>query len=191
MVSHLTHIDIGLTGSAGSGKDTAAQALVELGYVRVAFADQVRELALIVDPIIREDAYLGAYRLSDVVERLGWDAAKRDGTEVRRLLEAIGQGVRDVIGPAAWLNAGLAIARRHHEANRPCVFTDVRYVNEATAMPYLVRIERPGVEPIHPSDVVAAGLPVNRTITNDSTPEELRRKLLRAIREDHTWMHTP
>lgn len=36
---------IGLIGLAGSGKDTAAKALMKLGYRRLAFADELKSLA--------------------------------------------------------------------------------------------------------------------------------------------------
>ena len=44
---------VGITGYAQHGKDTAAQVLVtEFGFVRVGFADALKELALAVNPIV-------------------------------------------------------------------------------------------------------------------------------------------
>ena len=84
---------IGLTGPPGCGKDTAADHLVKNhGFVRVAFADTIREVALTIDP------YDHFFRLSDVINLIGWDRAKRQ-PEVRRLLQVIGtEAGRDVHG---------------------------------------------------------------------------------------------
>lgn len=193
MVSHRTHIDIGLTGQAGAGKDTAAQVLMEAGYRRVAFADQVRELALTINPTVLMPPSMTWWRLADAVEAKGWDIVKRGNPEVRRLLESIGKGVRDVIGPDAWVNAARRQAEEHHLAGHPCVFTDVRYLNEAQMIgPGLIRIVRPELgPPTNPSDINAATIPVRHTIYNGGSPEDLRENLLALLQEEYPWMPIP
>ena len=76
----------GLTGPPGCGKDAAADHLAEAhGFARVAFADPIRQAALILDPYIP-----GAGRLSDVVHQYGWTTAKTRWPEVRRILQLSG-----------------------------------------------------------------------------------------------------
>lgn len=141
--------DIAFVGKMRSGKDTAAARLIEShGYQRLAFADPVREAALKWDPIILradENGFGEAYeRLSETVARLGWEAAKAI-PEVRRTLQHMGQGVRD-LDPGFWLYQ-LMTKWREVPAEQRIVITDVRYANEAAALAEngfkLVRIVRP------------------------------------------------
>lgn len=129
---------IGLIGLARSGKDSVATHLVRnYGYTRVAFADAVKEHALKVDPWVNhyhmhspDDSE--AERLSEVVDALGWERAKRDYPEVRRILQTIGAAQRDH-DPDYWIR----IAQRKIGGGmylRPIVVTDVRYLNEVIAL---------------------------------------------------------
>lgn len=126
---------IGLAGTAGSGKDTAANFLVERhGFVRVAFADAVRDAALALNPWVRwaDDRWSPPHidRLADIIRVDGWDKAKREKTEVRRLLQVIGTEVgREILGPDVWV----IIAAQKINAlgpNAKVVITDVRFPNE-------------------------------------------------------------
>jgi hypothetical protein len=139
---------IGLTGYAQHGKDSVGQMLVELyGYTRFAFADQLREMAYRLNPIVA-----GATRLQDVVDAVGWEAAKTRA-EVRRILQVMGtECVRDILGDDAWVKAlqgklndygtwtfpdsGALIlpGARSVYAGPPVVITDVRFLNEAKAI---------------------------------------------------------
>ena len=120
---------IGLAGYAGSGKDTLGRALVTAyGFERIAFADKVKELALKIDPTICDNETFSDgvdVPLSWVVEREGWETAKRS-PQVRELLQRIGASVRDTIDPDAWLDA----ATRDMLYGKNYVITDVRYPNE-------------------------------------------------------------
>lgn len=173
-------IDIGLTGVAQSGKDSVAQVLVEeFGYTRVAFADGVREMALAIDPIIL-DLRMGeggtVWRLSEVVQRMGWDAAK-ENDEVRRLLQRIGtDAVRNILGFDTWVDLGM---KKAAEVDGPVVFTDVRFPNEADAIfesGTIVRVLRPDAPRVasHVSEESMSGYPVYRTILNNGTLDDLR-----------------
>jgi hypothetical protein len=119
---------IGVTGHAQHGKDTVGKRLVEQwGYQKFAFADRLKSMALVLNPVIANLPFL---RLADIVERDGWEEAKR-WTEVRRFLQVLGtEGVREHLGEDAWVNAlDLAIARAGDPTN--VVITDVRFPNEA------------------------------------------------------------
>ena len=137
---------IGLSGYARSGKDTVGQILVEKhGYRRASFADKLKELALLVNPIIGNDGVA----LLDMVELYGWESAKDAHPEVRRLLQAIGTGVRDIVGPNTWVD----LAMRNLPDGSKVVFTDCRFPSEADAIRAaggtLWRIERPGFGPVN------------------------------------------
>jgi len=147
---------IGLCGYAGSGKDTAAQALVDIGWQRVSFADPIREIALAIDPIV----YVGQGWLSKwtswyvkvlpnwIRRRIwvepfvlhlrafvcyhGWDEAKKH-REVRNLLQRIGTEVgREMIDENIWVcMASNKIKEAAIECRIPgIVITDLRFPNE-------------------------------------------------------------
>ena len=169
-----------MAGYAGSGKDTAATALIADGYQRMAFADGVRELALAVDPWI-----LPGVRLSAIVAQRGWDGAKALA-DVRTLLQNVGKGVRDIVGPDAWVEV---MERVWFVAlDRPdAVITDVRYPNEAAWIRrwggMVIRIDRPGVGPVngHESETLVDAIEEDASVVNDGTPEELQAKVTRIV----------
>jgi hypothetical protein len=181
---------VGLTGRAGSGKDTVGGILVrELGYTRLAFADALKSMALAINPIIREYQFpKHPERLVPLVSMLGWEGAKKDG-EVRRFLQALGdEGVRKHLGEDAWIAALLkAWAEVGPEDERPVkiVITDVRYPNEAALAQsngVCWRIVRPGREeiatPEHSSEALVDTLDVDLVIMNNGSLDELKATVL-------------
>ncbi|MCX4663363.1 hypothetical protein [Streptomyces uncialis] len=183
----MTYRHVALMGRAGSGKDTVGARLTSrFQFVRVAFADPLKALALDLDPIIGiEPTGYGplSLRLSDVVRRGGWDRAKQL-PEVRRTLQRLGQSLRDR-DPDVWLRPALdkiAVADRW---NVPVVVTDVRYLNEAEALrkrgALLVRVDRPGdhnhqageTERGHQSETELDDFPADAVLTNGGSRIEL------------------
>jgi hypothetical protein len=174
--------NIGLIGKARSGKDTAAGFLVrDRAYVRLAFADPLKEMALRIDPWIPSG--YGVYvRLSKLIRDVGWDYAKETYPEVRRILQHTGQTVREY-DDEFWLTA---IRRKLNTAERwniPVVVTDVRYPNEARMLKArgfrLVRVVRPGASAggnaaQHSSETALDDFQADVTVTNAGTLEELR-----------------
>ncbi len=128
---------VGITGYAQHGKDTSAKVLVEeFDFVRVGFADALKELALKVDPIVsyHPDALEGLMhvvndRLSYVVQHQGWEAAKKL-PEVRRFLQVLGTEARNVLGEDVWVHA-LDNTLRERMTAANVVIPDVRFPNEA------------------------------------------------------------
>lgn len=165
---------IALIGRARSGKDSVAARLVERhGFKRVAFADRLKECALALDPLIH-----GTARLSEMVERNGWDAAKSH-PEVRRVLQHFGQGVRE-IDPGFWIRAAFPAML----GETRLVVSDVRYRNEADALRSagftLVRITRPGL-PLgagsdHVSENELSSYPTSLNIVNGASLADLHAK---------------
>lgn len=180
---------VGLVGKKRSGKDTFAQRLVdEHGFVRIAFADALRDCALYLDPIVgtEDDAGREPLRLSRLVDRDGWEAAKDCG-EVRRTLQNFGIGIRR-LDPEFWI--GTALSRLPEHDGRPVVITDVRFRNEAQAikeqphrMGWLVRITRPGMDrsDTHVSEVEQDSIAVDAEICNDQNVEQLHQHADRVV----------
>lgn len=175
---------IGLSGYAQSGKDTVGRILVERhGFRRVSFADKLREVALAIDPIIFEvEEYEenDQVRLSEIVGWDGWDAAKVNYPEVRRLLQAIGtEAGRNILGEDVWVNAALAWVMPHEDI----VITDVRFPNEYEALynkgARLWRVVRQGTGPVndHPSETALDGYKFDSLIFNNTTIADLERRV--------------
>lgn len=124
MASHV----VGMMGLKESGKDTFAGRLVkEHGFTRLAFADALKDLALDIDPIVDASSY-SAMRLSELVEGVGWNQAKKT-REVRRLLQDLGVSVRARVDEDVWVSI---LARAASWIPGPVVVTDVRFRNEVT-----------------------------------------------------------
>jgi len=130
---------IGVTGFAQHGKDSTGQALMKYGFRRYAFADQLKSLALALNPIVQSYPFpRHPQRLQGVVGFLGWEKAKEIG-EVRRFLQVLGtEGVRDHVGENAWIEALELVLQRDGMMDRQgiaygakVVVTDVRFPNEA------------------------------------------------------------
>ena len=127
---------LGLAGRKGVGKTHIARGLEERGWVRMSYADGVRELALALDPYVDWfDPGTGQYPnivglpLSDLVGDRGWDKAK-ENPEVRRILQVVGTEIGRSIDPDIWVNK-LAARIYKLPAGSRVVIDDVRFPNEA------------------------------------------------------------
>lgn len=123
---------IGLTGLSGSGKDTAANWLVEnKGFERRAFADPLRNLLFHMDPKVatREGTVL---HLQDIVEREGsWSRAQLVHPQVRRLLQTFATDfIRNKVDEDFWVKLSLYDI----DPFVNLVFSDVRFMNELQAL---------------------------------------------------------
>ena len=145
---------IGLIGKKRTGKDTFADKLVrDHGYTRVALADPLRDAALALDPIVgtfplnsEGIVRVREWRLSQVIDELGWEKAKDFVPEVRRTLQRLGTESIRSLDDQFWIRTAFARIDALRADGKPVVVTDVRYPNEADAIRdatgYLVRITR-------------------------------------------------
>lgn len=177
---------VGLMGYAGSGKDAAAQALVEDGWRRDAFADRMRAMLYALNPIVFVDQFGGYERLRALVGFDGWDRVKRDVPEVRELLQRLGtEAGREILGENVWVDALMNAWERAVCART--VVTDVRFPNEYRAIReaggLLVRIERPGVEAVngHASEHALRDFVPDVVIENGGTLADLHASIRLAI----------
>lgn len=177
---------IGLSGKAGSGKDTLGDHLIAAhGFQRVALADPLKQLAVKANPIIPINGG-ERFPLADLVKMFGWDKAK-GYPEARRFLQHLGQGVR-ALEEDFWVNAAGRKIDRHLVDGTPVVLTDVRYANEAKFVEsrgVLIRLERPGMPWTgdHPSETSLDSWPFRTRIVNDGSIEELHTKVDRLVTE--------
>lgn len=183
--------DIALSGLAGSGKDTAAQVLVEhYGYTVGKFAKPVYDAVLALDPYVNTQGL----RLADKVERQGWEYVKRWVPETRRLLQVMGTEVgRGMFGPDFWVEQA---ARWRLGVQGPVVWTDTRFPNEVAYVAgdrdmrhvlsqrhgLWVHIDRPGQTLEGVGHASESSLPdtaeADYVITNDGSVAHLHSKVL-------------
>ena len=184
---------IGMLGAKQHGKDTIAKFVMEAdsSFVRVAFADAVRDIAYAIDPYIQTiDVSMKEYvRLRNLVDWHGWDTVKQI-PDVRRLLQRIGtEGVRDNIDSDVWVN--LAFAKKIKPAlagGNSVIITDVRFKNEIQRVwaegGQLWCVQRPSAEDgndPHVSELDWRDTVPDRIIMNDGSLDKLRQSVLDAL----------
>lgn len=165
---------IGLTGLAGTGKDSAAQYLCrEYGFVQAAFADPLRSMVL---QFLEEAGIDHAY----VTERHLKEAAIPGlGVSARALLQTLGTEVGRALHPDLWVrHLALRLGLDGQPASAPVhdriVLSDVRFKNEAAWLRArggrLIRLYRDtaaGVRP-HASELQLLDLACDYVVSNNS-----------------------
>lgn len=179
---------VGITGYARAGKDTAADAFVLNGWTRAAFADPVKDLAVKIgrhlavspDPRTAASNYATVV-LSQLLSGSTLEEAKDNevyGRDVRRVLQDLGYGLRDVFSPTILQDT---LMRRWRAGGYlPMVVPDVRIRSEADLIRRqggtIIRINRPGHGPAntHETELGVDLIAADTTFENDSTVEALR-----------------
>ena len=169
---------IGLTGTAGSGKDTVRAMLEDhFGFTGLAFADPIRAM---VGALLKETE-AGPEWMTDRV--LKESTIPAIGTSYRHLAQTLGTEWGRSIEPEFWLRIARARVQALQDRGERCiVISDVRFTNEAEWIHALGgqvwRISRLSAEPVRPhaSELISHITP-DRTIDNSGTVEHLWKTL--------------
>lgn len=159
---------VGITGLAGTGKDTlAAQLVKRLGYVRYSLAD----------PIKWELNQLFNWNMSDWEDRQWKEYYVRGGKTPRQWAQWLGAYTRHV-DETWWIDA---LFQRALDEGNMCrmVIPDVRYNNEALEIKkhggVIFKVIRPGIQPVspHESERGISAAYVHEVLDNIGSPEDL------------------
>lgn len=181
-----------------SGKDTVANFIRKHSVIKfeeLRFADKLKNFVCELIGCTREQLEDQDFKAS----RLGpeWDKyiriedgfhvnyVKSKSTTVRDLLIAIGDGLRNLVGPNVWVNG----ARSTYKSMKDTIVTDWRYregegefLDEEKA--YTIRVIRPDQPLINsPSERSLDDYRFDFIIINDGTLEELERKVIRVVND--------
>lgn len=155
-------IVVGITGYARVGKDTVANHLVDIGgFTRLAFADPLRKIVRVMDPVlvVREDIDIydddlahSEHRLSDYLKLGVSDAELKAHTDYREYLKRLGNGAREHVSADVWITAAeTSLWRAAAQGKSRFVLSDCRFPNEAAWIRdfggYVWRIVREGYGP--------------------------------------------
>lgn len=176
---------IGLTGFAGTGKDTVRGILKEHGYNGLAFADPIRAMLreLLTNAGISEQ-YMDSRNLKEeVIPALG--------VSYRHLAQSLGTEWGRSLQHDFWLRiAGAHMADLTEQANAeslPFVLSDVRFVNEAAWIRarggVIWQVSREGINPVrlHVSEAEIERIQIDRIIFNDWSIDDLRTNVQNAL----------
>lgn len=166
---------IGLTGLAGSGKDTVRRMLEEdHEFVGLAFADPIRQM---IGELLASNGFSTEWMYERALKE-----QPIDGLDVsyRQLAQTLGTEWGRAIHPDFWLRiAGQFIADQRRQGERQFVISDVRFVNEAQwvkdAGGEVWRIDRPGIDPVrdHESERQVLQIVPDRVLDNSGSVEDL------------------
>jgi hypothetical protein len=167
---------VGLSGWARSGKDTAADYLVDnYGYTKFSFASPMKEAMYRLDPRITINE-LSNTSLRIGVDVYGWEGLKERSPDVRGLLQRFGTEVgREMFGQDFWVDYAMS----QIPDGAKVVIADVRFPNEADAIKKLggkvLRVEREGVTAVnnHASESALNDYTFDVVITNNGTIDKL------------------
>lgn len=168
---------VGLSGLAGTGKDSAARYLCEeYGFLQASFADPIRSMVL----QLLEEAGLDHTWLTE--RSLKEAEIPGLGVSARALMQTLGTEVGRALHPDIWvrhlhMRLGFGETPGAVEFQAPVhdriVISDVRFLNEAAWLRrlggHLVRLHRdsaPGVR-LHPSEQHVLDLPTHVDIWNN------------------------
>lgn len=176
---------IGLAGAAGCGKDTLAdQFVLHDVYEKYRFADPIK--AMLAQFHIRPDVWEDHAQKEKPIPWLG--------KSPRYMAQTLGtEWGREMINPDIWVLLAKGrwnVVNANSDGGR-LVVSDVRFPNEARwirkAGGILIHVDRPASTHVidNPGHVTENGVPAgvcHVQVTNDGTPEDLRKKAWIAVR---------
>lgn len=168
---------IGISGKAGSGKDTVADYLFEkYGFLKIAFADPLKSAASDIFGV-----NLGMFYDRDAKEEIisFW------GKSPRQMAQDLGQQLKPVFGEDLWLKRWFLSYQQMRDTDH-VVVPDARFDLECAAIRQLggtiIHLVRPGAGlqgelALHPSEAGVTRIDGDWTIVNDGTKEQLYRNV--------------
>ncbi|WP_337878409.1 hypothetical protein [Caldimonas sp.] len=180
---------IGITGLAGSGKDTAAHQIRKL----LRDDGQQAALAALADPIKDMLLALGVPAPYMTERALKEQPVPGIGLSYRALAQTLGTEWGRALDADLWIRVAELRARHYvgEDGIIPTlIYTDIRFPNEAAWMRRhggrLLRIVRPGVAPVRPhaSEQHIQHMEVDVEIDNSASVDELRATLAHVL---HRW----
>lgn len=174
---------VGFNGKAGSGKDTAAQALIDLGWFKYSFAQPIRDGLTAMFGISQADMFNQDIKnLPDYYQ----------GKSIRYLLQSLGtEWGRRFISENVWIDRTMQICSQHENV----VLADVRYDNEAQAIidagGIVIQVVRLNNEHInltlkngiasHETEKGISDYLINFTIENNASKQELMNAVIDVV----------
>jgi hypothetical protein len=173
---------IAVTGYKNSGKNAVCNVLAaEYDFKITGMADALKEQMLILNPwvdVSRNDGW--CKRLSKIVGTIGWDEAKEQYPEIRRLLQIGGtEAGRNIFGQNIWAETWYKRTKVWLEQGYDVCVSDLRFLNEAAFVHDLFgevwRVYRPGTDvgDQHASETELDKIAVDQVIQNDASLEDL------------------
>lgn len=165
---------VGFAGYSRTGKDAAADVLVQQGFERLPMSAPLMKEALDRNPVI------GGRPLSHIVDEIGWERAKDEVPEVRPILVGIGNEWRAAHGQDYLTR--LALDQRDPTKNY--VATGLRFQGEVDKVNEMggavLRVNRPGIGAANESETQIGELTGVQDIQNDRTLRVLHARAERA-----------
>lgn len=113
---------LGLVGKAGSGKDTLADELVKRGWVKIAFADALKQICIDYLGCSYDDVYTQEGKMKYNAE---W------GMTNREILQRVGtEAMRNGFHPDTWVKILKIRVQKLLDEGRRVIVTDCRFGNE-------------------------------------------------------------
>jgi dephospho-CoA kinase len=123
----MTKIIIGITGKAGSGKDTLAQNLINNGYIKLSFGSALKDIVSIITGWSRDfvDGTNDERHLRETLKHPDYNKTCRE------LMQIIGTDLfRNQLADNIWVNI-IKNKIESDKTNNKFVITDIRFNNEA------------------------------------------------------------
>lgn len=176
---------IGLSGYAGTGKDTVRSILEEHGAVGFAFADPIRNMLreLLTSNGISDECMDKREFKEAIIPELG--------VSYRQMAQTLGTEWGRALQPDFWLRLAAAymadVERNSWNDSLQFVISDVRFANEAAWVRaqggVIWHVLRPGTAPVrdHISEREISLFDADRTIMNSGDLEQLRQAVVAAM----------
>lgn len=186
---------IAVTGYKNSGKNAVCNVLEEVyGFKITGMADALKEQMYILNPVVTAVArnsldisngvgnlqpYTELVRLQEIITAIGWDEAKEQYPEIRRLLQIGGtEAGRKIFGENIWAETWYKRTKVLLEQGYDVCVSDMRFLNEAAFVRELGgcvwRVQRSGcVAGLHASESELDRIEPDQVINNDGTLADL------------------